>query len=87
MSSVIDPIMGQTLASMPTSRATYDQDGYCLWEFRNQTWMLKKDCCQAGYVPSQPPVESGRFQGQIRALAAVAAGNAQVTGAVEPMKA
>jgi hypothetical protein len=72
MSIVIDPIATQTRAMLPTSRSANDQGGYCLWEFRDETWMLKKDCCKEGYVPSALPAESGRFEGQIRALAAVA---------------
>ena len=72
MSIVIDPIVTQTRAMSPTKRGSNVEGGYCLWEFRDERWMLKKDCCKEGYVPSEPPAESGRFQGQIRALAAVA---------------
>jgi hypothetical protein len=71
MSIVIDPIVTQTRGMVPTKSAANDQGGYCLWEFRDETWMLKKDCCKEGYVPSEPQAESGRYQGQIRALAAV----------------
>jgi len=72
MSIVIDPIATKTRGIYPTKRASNVEGGYCLWEFRDETWMLKKDCCKEGYVPSEPPAENGRFQGQIRALAAVA---------------
>jgi hypothetical protein len=87
MSTVIDPIVVQTHRMVQSSgKWERAEAGYCLWEFRNQTWLLKKDCCLAGHVPSQPPVESGRFEGQIRALAAIWAGNAAHDRSVQPTK-
>src|SRR6266704_4416397 len=50
MSILIDPIVTQTRAMLATKRAANDQGGYCLWEFRDEAWMLKKDCCKEGYV-------------------------------------
>ena len=87
MSTLLDPIIIQTQSMGKSSGPMNEQSGYCLWEFRNENWMLKKDCCREGYVPSQPPVEGGRFQGQIRALAAVSAGNVAHARAAQPTKA
>lgn len=87
MSTVLDPVIIQTQKMARSSGPRGEQSGYCLWEFRNQNWNLKKDCCREGYVPSQPPTERGHFQGQIRALAAVPAGNAAHERAVQTTKA
>ncbi|MGP0070139.1 MAG: hypothetical protein ACLQGP_41895 [Isosphaeraceae bacterium] len=47
--------------------------GYCLWEFDGAAWIVKKDRCKAGYVPSAPPSVPGRFRGQLRAVMSVPA--------------
>ncbi len=56
-----------------TGRAASAATGYCLWEFDGATWILKKDRCYSGYVPSAPPSVPGRFPGQLRAVMSVPA--------------
>ena len=47
--------------------------GYTLWMFDGREWQLKKDCSLEGATVSQPPELPGKFKGQIRAVACVAA--------------
>jgi hypothetical protein len=54
-----------------TGKADSSPSGYCLWEFDGAAWLLKKDRCAAGHVPSPPPSVPGRFRGQLRAVMAV----------------
>jgi hypothetical protein len=57
--------------AMTTGAGDSVASGYCLWEFDGAAWILKKDRCNVGYVPSAPPSAPGRFRGQIRAVMAV----------------
>ncbi len=56
-----------------TGRADSAATGYCLWEFDGAAWIMKKDRCYSGYVPSAPPSVPGRFPGQLRAVMSVRA--------------
>jgi hypothetical protein len=69
----IDPIPAGHERLTVTGDDAYLASGYCLWEFDGSAWMLKKDRCKPGAVPSAPPSTPGRFRGQLRAVMAVPA--------------
>ncbi len=52
--------------------ATSTKYGYCLWEFTNEQWLLKKVHSQRGGVPGRPPLAKGTFEGQLRATPCIA---------------
>jgi hypothetical protein len=70
---VVEPMLADTGVTRTTIGDPVNATGYCLWEFDGSAWLLKKDRCQPGAVPSAPPTEPGRFRGQFRAVMAVPA--------------
>ena len=71
--AAIDPARGDQVHPLTTGAVAHATTGYCLWEFDGAAWILKKDRCQPGAVPSAPPSAPGRFRGQLRAVIAVPA--------------
>jgi hypothetical protein len=69
----IDPAPAGHEQATITADDAYLAAGYCLWEFDGAAWILKKDRCKPGAVPSAPPATPGRFRGQLRAVMAVPA--------------
>ena len=47
--------------------------GYTVWRFDGSQWQLKKNCAADGATLSPPPAVEGKFVGQLRATACVAA--------------
>ena len=39
--------------------------GFCLWQFTEGRWVLKKESCEPGYEQGLPPVEKGTFEGHL----------------------
>ncbi len=47
--------------------------GHSIWEFDGEHWQLKKTVALEGGIPSAPPSLPGKFKGQLRSTACVAA--------------
>ena len=41
--------------------------GYCVWEWTEKGWIIKKNRCEKGCLPQEPMVH-GQFRGQHRAV-------------------
>ena len=47
--------------------------GYTLWMYDGEQWSFKKNCACEGGTIGLPPVQAGKFRGQLRATACVSA--------------
>jgi hypothetical protein len=56
--------------SMPPARAGTTKGalmgGHAVWQYTGDTWVLKKDACEPGYVCGDPPREPGQYEGEVR---------------------
>ena len=57
-------------ASSTSTNYSAQVSGYCLWQYTGHEWMLKKDCCNDGFVPSPAPTFPGAFAGQLKSTLA-----------------
>jgi hypothetical protein len=71
--AAFDPLQNAHQNPQTTSATPHRATGYVLWEYDGSAWVLKKDRCKPGAVPSAPPSTPGRFRGQLRAVVAVPA--------------
>lgn len=39
--------------------------GYALWTFKSDAWELMKSDCAEGYIPGGPPIQQGKFDGEV----------------------
>jgi hypothetical protein len=60
-----DPRILEEIAAVGESSHTMAVGGYCLWEFQDQVWNLKKQSCGEDFAPGAPPADPGRFDGDI----------------------
>lgn len=66
------PVMSEPESNPPPTSGP-EGLGYTLWMFDGAQWQLKKDCALEGGMVSPPPSVPGKFKGQLRAIACVAA--------------
>ena len=53
------------LARAGSSGGAVSAGAYALWEYRSGSWVVKKPGDAEGYHPGSPPVQAGRFEGEI----------------------
>ena len=72
MQTAVIPSMNDPSSAPPHSSGP-EGLGYSVWKFDGQSWQLKKNCAAEGAVLSPPPAIEGKFKGQLRSTACVAA--------------
>jgi hypothetical protein len=58
------PVFG-TASPVPTTTRKQASGGYGIWEFSQGAWSLRSAECPEGYAPGTPPVQPGRFEGEL----------------------
>jgi hypothetical protein len=58
------PVFGRGSYPVTTTGHTAP-GGYGIWEFSQGTWSLRSAVCPEGYAPGEPPVQAGRFEGEL----------------------
>ncbi len=58
------PVFG-TVGAAPTTTARKASGGYGIWEYSQGAWSLRSAVCPVGYTPGAPPVQAGRFEGEL----------------------
>jgi hypothetical protein len=51
--------------TVPTTTHRKASGGYGIWEFSLGTWSLRSAVCPDGYTPGAPPLQAGRFEGEL----------------------
>jgi hypothetical protein len=58
------PLFGSGAAA-PTTTRRRASGGYGIWEYSQGAWSLRRAVCPVGYTPGAPPVQEGRFEGEL----------------------
>ena len=59
-----NPVFGSG-GAIPTTTHSKASGGYGIWEFSQGAWSLRRAECPVGYTQGSPPVQAGRFEGEL----------------------
>jgi hypothetical protein len=59
-----EPVFGSAVAAVTTTHRKAS-GGYGIWEYSQGAWSLRNAMCPDGYTPGAPPVQAGRFEGEL----------------------
>jgi hypothetical protein len=65
MSTTREQIIEGAVPPLVASSWKMAAGGYCVWEYEDETWTVKKESCALGYHPGDAPQEKGRFEGEV----------------------
>ena len=58
------PVFGSGVTATTTTHRKAS-GGYGIWEFSQGAWSLRSAVCPVGYTPGAPPLQAGRFEGEL----------------------
>ncbi|WP_182868584.1 hypothetical protein [Stieleria mannarensis] len=70
--AIVSPVRNEDSSAPPHSSVTEGR-GYTLWRYDGTAWQIKKHCAVGDAIAGPAPTVAGKFVGQLRATACVAA--------------